>query len=129
VGVFCFIKERKEMANKFEMRTTINGREYAGIKCGTFKALKLAGKLAPVITAFFSGGDITQAFADGTVLEDTAKALLENVSCNSKAVDGDTHFVEFPEDLLPVIAWSAKEQVLPYFTSEALQSISQALEV
>lgn len=113
--------------NKFEMRTNINGREYAGIKCGTFKALRLAGKLAPVITSALTGGDIQQSLASGDFLEDIAKALLENVSCNSKKIDGDLHFVDYPEDLLPVIAWSAKEQVLPYFTSEALQSISQAL--
>lgn len=113
--------------NKFEMRTNINGREYAGIKCGTFKALRLAGKLAPVITSALTGGDIQQSLASGDFLEDIAKALLANVSCNSKKIDGDTHFVEYPEDLLPVIAWSANEQVLPYFTSEALQSISRAL--
>ena len=111
----------------FEMRTNVNGREYAGIKCGTFKALGLAGKMAPVIIAAISGSDITKALAEGDLLESIAKSLLENISCNSKKVEADTHFVEFPEDLLPVVAWSAKEQVLPYFSSEALQSISQAL--
>lgn len=111
----------------FEMRTIINGREYAGIKCGTFKALGLAGKMAPVIIAVIGGGDITESLAKGDFLESIAASLLENVSCDSKAINGDIHFVEFPEDLLPVIAWSAKEQVLPYFSSEALQSIYQAL--
>ncbi len=111
----------------FEMRSVINGREYAGIKCGTFKALGLAGKMAPVIIAAIGGGDITELLAKGDFLETIASSLLENISCNSKSINGDIHFVEFPEDLLPVIAWSAKEQVLPYFSSEALQSISQAL--
>ena len=113
--------------NVFEMRTVINGREYTGIKCGTFKALGLAGKMAPVIITALSGGDITKSLAEGSFLEDIAKSLLQNISCSEKAIDADTHFVSYPDDLLPVVAWSAKEQVLPYFSSEALQSISQAL--
>ena len=113
--------------NVFEMRTVINGREYTGIKCGTFKALGLAGKMAPVIITALSGGDITKSFAEGTFLEDIAKSLLTGLSCTEKLIDADIHFVSYPDDLLPVIAWSAKEQVLPYFSSEALQSISQAL--
>tara|TARA_Y100001956_G_C4079611_1_gene167798 strand:+ start:412 stop:768 length:357 start_codon:yes stop_codon:yes gene_type:complete len=109
------------------METVINGRNYVGIKCGTFKALTLAGKMAPVIIAGLSGKDISEALASGTFLEDIAKDLTANISCEAKKIKADEHFVHHPEDLLPVIAWSAKEQVLPYFSAEAVQSISQAL--
>lgn len=115
------------MSNVFQMTTNVNGREYKGIKCGTWKALKLAGKMAPVITAAVMGRDITEALAGGDFLEEIAKDLLANISYDGKVIDGDTHFVTHPEDLLPVISWSAKEQVLPYFSAEAIQSISQAL--
>lgn len=114
------------MSNVFQMSTQINGRNYAGIKCGVYKALGLASTLSPVIIATVSGKDITSAIA-GNLLENTAKSLLEGISCDGKAMNPDTHFVSYPEDLLPVIAWSAKEQVLPYFSAEALQSIFLAL--
>jgi len=115
------------MSNYREMRTAINGRMYAGIKCGTFKALSLAGKLAPVIMAALSGKDISESLQKGDLLEVVAKDLLSNVSCDSKSIEADDHFVQYPQDLLPVISWSASEQVLPYFTAEAVQTISQAL--
>ncbi len=115
------------MSNVYLMETTINGRNYTGIKCGTFKALTLAGKMAPVIIAAISGKDLTEAFASGDFLENIAKELLTNISCEGSKINGDEHFMHHPEDLIPVVVWSAQAQVLPYFSAEAIQSISQAL--
>lgn len=113
--------------NVYHMETVINGRKYVGIKCGTFKALTLAGKMAPVIMAAVGGKDITEALQGGEFLETIAKELLSGLSCEEKKINPDDHFVHHPEDLIPAVVWSAKEQVLPYFSAEAIQSISQAL--
>lgn len=117
------------MEHKFA-ETEINGRKYELIKFGALKSVGLATKLGKVLAPMLSGGDDTEAASilignlDDDFIQKTITDLTSTVTCGGMSIDFDEHFAKHQEDLLPVVAFSLKENVLGFFTANALRSLT-----
>jgi len=117
----------------FTAKTEINGRSYAMIRMGAFKSISVATRLGKALANGAAGEADTVAVAilgslDEEMMTTTVADLCENISCEGKALEVDTFFMEHQEDLLPILAWSLKENVMGFFTENALKALSSVME-
>lgn len=121
------------MSNPFALQTTINGRSYSMIKLGALKSIQIATLLGKTLVASSNGDADNAAMAILTSIDDVAIAktiqdLCGNISMEGKAIDFDMHFSQYQQDLLPVLAWSLKENVMGFFAEDALKALTGVMD-
>jgi len=110
--------------------TEINGKTYTLI---TFGAKKSFGVIPQIITMLGENssdfGEMAMSVLghkDGLKLIET---LLSDMSCDGRAINSfDDHFAEYRGDLLPCVAFSLAENVLPFLGSDSLASMATIVE-
>jgi hypothetical protein len=120
------------MSNHMMTKTNINSRDYTAIKIGAFKSSRIAMKLAKYLAKGVANDaeNMAMAILSGVDEDDMMSImadLCENVSCKGKHIDFDTHFMEFQEDLLPVLVWLLKENIMGFFVQSALEALSNLM--
>jgi hypothetical protein len=112
-----------------QKKVEINGRSYTLITFGAEKSWEIF----PTITSMIgeASGDFGQmamtvlGHKDGLKL---IKTLLTDLSCEGMSVKFDEHFAQHRGDLLPCIAFSLSENVLPFLGSDSLASMAAIVE-
>ena len=107
---------------------TINGRKYELLSFGSLKSLRLASKIASTL----KGSNINQDSGMEDLIfhlvgdenfSDLVEQLCEGLTCEGLAINFDNHFAKHKTDLLPCIGMSLKENIVPFFSPEALEQV------
>lgn len=114
-----------------QVNTTINNNEYQMIKFGAKDSLKMATRLAKSMSDnkdSISNVDM-QTVLVSIIANDEFSDLIEklcvNITFKGLSIDFDSHFTEHPKDLLPVVGWSLKENVMGFFDPTALATLAE----
>lgn len=121
----------------------VNGKEYVLNKMGAIQSLTLATKISKIAEPVISGQSsedvniaaillgamsnpevpkIIQELTSGTGNKDNSPVYYDGM-----AVNFDKHYAEFPDDLLPVLAFSLRENVMSFFPPSALTTLIETL--
>ena len=109
--------------------TEVNGRTYTLITFGAEKSWEVFPQITSMLGS--TSGDFGEmamsvlGHKDGLKL---IKTLLTDISCEGKAVKFDDHFAEYRGDLLPCVAFSLAENVLPFLGGDSLASMAAIVE-
>lgn len=119
----------------------VNGKEYTIQKMGAIRSLGLATKISKIVEPLVKGGDLeTVNLASillGAMGNPEVPKLIQELTAgkgsdavvyyDGMSVDFDSHYADFPEDLLPVLAQSLKENVMSFFPASALTTLIEIL--
>ena len=107
----------------------INGRTYTLITFGAEKSWEIFPSITSMLgTASGDFGEMAMSVLghkDGLKL---IKMLLTDLSCEGNAVKFDDHFALHRSDLLPCVAFSLSENVLPFLGSDSLATMAAIVE-
>lgn len=113
----------------------INGKKYTLITMGTIKSLQTIQRITKA--SGLDKNDLTDAEQDvtGFVLKLLAndntipiiQDLLKDMTCNDRSFDFDTHFATYKEDLIPCIAFSVVESLLPLVNPASLSLMAEMI--
>lgn len=117
------------------IKKTINGSEYAVVKFGALKSIRLASKLSKMLEDKIRTDDLGEADIMKTCLallgddkfESVVQELCTGLTVNGLSVDFDTYFRDAEKDLLPVVVWTLKGNVLPFFDLNALTTLLEEI--
>ena len=114
--------------NLKNVEKTINGNKYQVIKFGAVESITIASK----VTKMLEGSPISvEEDIMGLIFRIVGNAdfvpvmqqLCTQMTCNGVSFDFDSHFRENEKDLIPVIAFSFQESVMPFFDMNALETL------
>lgn len=95
---------------------------------GSKLSLRLASQIADALKGT---GDIDTSNIQGMVIQliandkfpDLVERLCDNITFKGLKIDFDNHFSNYRKDLLPCVGMSLKENIVPFFDPQALESL------
>lgn len=113
----------------------INGKQYTLITMGTIKSLQTIQRITKA--SGLDKSDIADVEQDvtGFVLKLLANEntipiiqdLLKDMTCDGRSFDFDTHFATHKQDLIPCIAFSVVESLLPLVSPASLSLMAEMI--
>ena len=112
----------------------INGNDYALITMGAENSIKMVTKLMKLLNlgsdSDASGMEMSsmlmRLLGNPDVLP-IIKTLTENYTLDGLKVRFDTHFSNHKKDLLPCVAFSIAENILPFFDPDSLTQMAEMI--
>lgn len=115
-----------------QKKKEINGKEYTLITMGAKESIQVTSKVMGLINLDDTDGDIGMAQMLMSLLgNDKVSKMIEdltkNLTCDGKGIDFDSHFATHRKDLLPCVAFSLSENVLPFFDPDSLTQMAEMI--
>lgn len=114
-----------------QKKLSINGREYTLIKFGAKKSIRFGTKIGKYLSSkgeeASSVGSVVMNIMGMPDIDTFLEELCESMTCEGKSFKFDSHFTEFPKDMLPAIGFSLAENVMPFLDPASLSTMMELI--